>query len=418
MLNEKSLAAVAASRFSADFLKPLYDTYAFAQIPNTLLSLLGLGAGGLPKDCIQEGPYDRVLLLLIDGFGWRFLEQYRDRYPFLKRFFNQGIVSKISSQFPTTTTAHITTLCSNMPVGEHGIYEWFIYEPSLQRVVAPLLYTYAGDKQLGRLESELPPSQFLPQTLFFEHLKKQGITTKVFQHQTIANSVYSRWMYQGAERIGYQKWSEALAALKQHLKSPGLFYLYYGDFDAEAHRHGFRSSQALEALDRGFRELEEQLMNCPEMHLSSTALLVTADHGMIDIDPATTYYLNERLPHLPEKLQKGADGAPLAPTGSCRDFFLHVAPQYLEEVKEELTAEFKDKALVCLTSDLVKQGFFGPKGVSPKCAERMASLAILAKGSHSTWWHEKGRFEQNFYAMHGGLTPEEVESIFLFYRGK
>ena len=355
-------------------------------------------------------PIERVILILIDGFGWKFLEKYKDKYPFLKQFFNNGIVSKLTSQFPSTTAAHITTLCSNQVVGEHGIYEWFIYEPLLERVVAPLLYKFAGSA--GSLEKVISPAEFFPEGLFFKELQKHKISCKVFQQEMIANSTYSKWMFNGAERVAYKSWPHALKLLKEHLRSPGLFYLYFGDFDTESHHHGVLSPEVERALDRCFLELEANLMNSqlPE----STALLVTADHGMTDIHPSTTVYLNQKFPHLEGKLKKGADGHVLSPAGSCRDFFLHVQPQYLMEVFNELKAELDEIAWVCLTSELIDKGFFGPNGISPRCQSRMADIAIIAKGPHSIWWYEKDRFEQNFYAMHGGLTPDEMETIFLF----
>jgi predicted AlkP superfamily pyrophosphatase or phosphodiesterase len=412
MINQRSIEAIQASRFSPDFLKPLYSTYSFAQIPQTILSLFGIGTSGLPKDCIIDGVYDRVVFILIDGFGWKFLEQYGEKYPFLKHFLQKGVASKLTSQFPSTTAAHITTFCTGQPVGEHGIYEWFLYEPTVNRVVAPLLYAFAGDKELGTLESSLKPADFLPQNQFFETLKQNNISSKVFQARSITDSIYSQRMFQGADRIGYKNFKEGLSLLKDHMKSPGFFYIYCGDFDAQAHRHGLESPQLQKALDHYFYELETFLR---ASSLKSTALIVAADHGMIDIHPKTTYYINEKIPTLEKRLKKGANGHVLSPAGSCRDFFLHIEPQYLKETKEELEDSLKEIALVRSAQDLIDEGFFGPAGISEKCRARMADLVLLTKGSNSIWWHEKGRFEQKLYAMHGGLTPDELETTFLFY---
>jgi predicted AlkP superfamily pyrophosphatase or phosphodiesterase len=402
MTNQKSLPS--------GFIKPQYETYCFSQIPNTILRLFGCGSGGLPKECTRGEDYQSVILLLIDGFGWRFLDKYKDRYPFLKRFFEAGVVSKLTSQFPSTTAAHMTTLCANQTVGEHGIYEWFMYEPLLERVVAPLLYTLAGDKKGGPLALE--PALFFPEGQLFKELKRHNIRCTVFQQEMIAHSIYSKWMFDGAERIVYKSWPQALRLLKEHWRLPGFFYLYFGEFDTEAHHHGTSSPEVAQALDRCFIELEAALMSglLPE----STALIVTADHGMIDINPATTIYLNQKFPGLEHKLKKGADGHVLSPAGSCRDYFLHVQPSHLEEVLSELKVGLQEVAWVTLTSDLIEQGFFGPKGVSDRCKERMGDIAMIAKGSNSIWWYEKDRFEQKLHAMHGGLTPDELETIFLF----
>ena len=57
--------------------------------------------------------------MLLDAFGRRFLERYAD-HPFLRRL----EITPIATQFPPTTTAHVTTMHTGRPVGEHGLYEW------------------------------------------------------------------------------------------------------------------------------------------------------------------------------------------------------------------------------------------------------------------------------------------------------
>ena len=42
--------------------------------------------------------------------------------------------------FPSTTTVHSTTIHSGLPLGEHGLYEWNVYEPQLNRLVTPLWF--------------------------------------------------------------------------------------------------------------------------------------------------------------------------------------------------------------------------------------------------------------------------------------
>src|SRR5262245_22923944 len=102
MINTESLAAVGATQFSPPFMRPLYDDYGFARIPQTLRACLtGDGHKGIPfrprDDLYQQ--YDAVVLFFIDAFGWRFFEQYCDRSPFLKRFADHGLVCKLTSQF-------------------------------------------------------------------------------------------------------------------------------------------------------------------------------------------------------------------------------------------------------------------------------------------------------------------------------
>jgi predicted AlkP superfamily pyrophosphatase or phosphodiesterase len=409
MINKNSIEAVADAKFQHDFCRPLYTSYCFSKIPATVKRLLGEGSGGLPLDCTDGATYDKVVLLFIDGFGWRFFETYKDKYPFLKRFINNGIVSKITSQFPSTTAAHVSCLNTGMEVGESGIYEWFYYEPRLDRVIAPLLFSYAGDKEIGTLgKAKVDPHEIYPEETFYLGLQAPAF---IFQSETIANSPCTKAMFRGATHRPYTKFSDALQDLSKLMETTprGYFYVYLGDIDAQAHRHGIASKEAAGAVEACFSSLETYLKLQPK-----TALIMIADHGMTEIDPKTTVYLNREIPKLESYIRKNRSGKLLTPAGSCRDYFLHVENERIPEVEALLAHHLGDKAFVYRTEELIEDGLFGSKEPSTAFLSRVGNLVILPVGHNSVWWYEKGRFEQKFLAMHGGLTRDEMETIFLF----
>ena len=68
------------AQYSQRFIKPLYDTYCFSALPQTIEFLLtGEGEIALPRDCLRGLPtkYDRVILFFVDGFGWRFFSKHQ-----------------------------------------------------------------------------------------------------------------------------------------------------------------------------------------------------------------------------------------------------------------------------------------------------------------------------------------------------
>lgn len=143
MINANSLKALKKAQWTPHFIKPLYDSYSFALIPQTVSKLLsGKGDTHLPVDTVGGSwkKYDTVVLFFIDGFGWEFFDAYAHKYPFLDRFSKEGVASKISSQFPSTTAAHVTTINSGLEVGQTGIYEWFYYEPIVDEMISPLIF--------------------------------------------------------------------------------------------------------------------------------------------------------------------------------------------------------------------------------------------------------------------------------------
>ena len=166
MLNTTSLNAVSSSTFSQQSVKPLYDSYCFSNIPQTIEFLLtGEGQSALPLDVFGDLPtrYDRVILFFVDAFGWRFFERYAEKYEFLKIILKHGVVSKMTSQFPSTTAVHATCIHTGLDVGQSGIYEWQYYEPLVDDIILPLLFSYARNKNRDTLKrAPFPSEQYFP----------------------------------------------------------------------------------------------------------------------------------------------------------------------------------------------------------------------------------------------------------------
>jgi hypothetical protein len=423
MLNEKSLQAVKKSCFSHCFVKPLYESYCFSRISDTIVQLLtGRSLRPLPVDVVG-GRWERpeiVILFVIDGFGWEFFEGYLAKYPALKRFQNEGVASKITSQFPSTTAAHITSINTGLEVGESGVYEWFYYEPLVDRMIAPLLFSYAGDHEPSTLlKSKLDPAQFYPQRTIYQELQHYGVKSYAMQHAGIAHSPYSQCMLRGAENLPFQQLRQGLEQIitlcKRPLEQPTYIYLYFGDIDSAGHRHGITSPQFADAVESCWKTFEEHFWKSLQKIHNKTAIFFTADHGMVPVDPNKTHYLNKVFPDITDSLKKNRMGDPLVPAGSCRDFFLHVKESQLIPMQRMLTTHLQGIAEVFLTKDLIDQGFFGSTSPSDALLSRIGNLVILPYAGEGVWWYQKHHFEQHFHGAHGGLTREEMETMLLFY---
>jgi hypothetical protein len=394
-------------------------------LPNTIIKLLtGTASNTLSVDTVggRWEKFDCTILFLIDGFGWEFFQGFASKYPFLNRFIEEGVASKISSEFPSTTAAHITSINTGQEVGETGIYEWFYYEPLVDKMIAPLLFSTAGDHESGTLLKEgAKVAEIFPFETIYQKLAKKGVHSIAMQQESIAHSPYSQALLAGADIFPFTHFPEMLGHLanlcKKPFKSPTYIFVYLGDIDSAGHRHGVTSPQFADAIDGCWNAIEEhfwqKLPSCP----NKIALLCTADHGMAPVHPKTTILLNQVCPSLPSMIKKNRTGSLLVPAGSCRDFFMHIEEEYLGEAQAILKKQLKGVADVVKVSELLSEGFFGSKPPSQRLKERIGNLVVLPYLNESVfWWFEKHRLEQHFYAAHGGLTPNEMESIFLFSR--
>ncbi len=418
MLNSASHEAVHNARFSQRFVRPLYATYCFSNIPSTIEFLLTGGAAHtLPLDVLGNVPqrYDKVIFFFVDGFGWRFFERYADRYPFLKAITNHGVVSKLTSQFPSTTAAHTTTINTGLNVGQSGVYEWHYYEPLVDDMITPLLFSYARDaRERDTLRrSGLPVEAFYPSQTFYQTLKAKGVVSHVFMHQAYAHSTFSSVVCRGAQVVPYRSLGDALNELTTivlaHKAPPYYYYLYYDRIDATGHMYGPNSPQFEQEVNTFLQAMEQIFLRKLRGKAGNTLFLMSADHGMTDVYPPTTFYLNKQIAHIEEYLQTNAKGNPRVPAGSARDMFLHVSDDRLDDVQALLQQALSGKAEVYKTADLIAQHFFSDDEPSTVFLGRVGNLVILPYQGESVWWYEPGVFEMRFQGHHGGLTPEEME---------
>ena len=178
------------------------------------------------------------------------------------------------------------------------------------------------------------------------------------------------------------------------------------------HRHSITSEFFSNAIIDCWKLIENNFWRPLRKSKKRIATLFTADHGMSPVDPGKTLYLNQFAPSILPALKKDNQGRILAPAGSCRDLFLHVQEEKLLETARVLEKKLAGIADVILTKKMMIEGFFGV--ASERLQQRIANLVILPYYREAVWWFEKNRFEQHFFAAHGGLTPQEIESICLF----
>ena len=417
MLNTTSLHAVNNSGFSERFVKPLYDSYCFSNIPQTITFLLtGEGQSSLPLDVFGNLPtrYDKVIMFFVDAFGWRFFERYAEKYEFLTTMLTSGVVSKMTSQFPSTTAAHATCIHTGLNVGQSGVYEWQYYEPLVDDIIMPLPFSYAWENTRDSLkQSAIPAEAFFPQQNLYQRLKARGVVSYIFQHQAYTPSTYSDVVFHGAQIVPYHNLADALTRLSNtvlaHKAPPYYYFVYYDRIDTFCHLYGPHSAQFEKETETFFTAIHELFYKKVHGKVKDTLFLMIADHGQVEVNPKTTIYLNQQFPGIKQYLQTNAQGKPLVPAGSARDMFLHVRNEDIDEAIVYLQHSLAGHAEIYKTADLVAQDFFGTGEPSPVFLQRVGNVVILPYAHETVWWYEAGKFNMRFLGHHGGLTPQEME---------
>ena len=401
---------------TSNFIKPAYGNACFSDIPAFVRATFGDSTPSPLHAAANVGQhrFRRVVTLFVDAFGWRFFERFQD-HPLLRRFANACSATKLTSQFPSTTSAHVTTLYTGLPVGQHGVYEWFYYEPQVDRMIAPLLFSYAGDADRESLQQAgVEGPAILPSGQVSRALAAQGVRSYLVQPREFFNSTYSAQMGASARMIPYLTLAEGLATITQTLRNvtdPTWVVGYFGMFDALCHLYGPNAAQSDAELEAILTLIERWLVRDLLGKLDDTLLMIIADHGQIETDPTRILYLDQTsaFARLRPLLRTNQRGEFLAPAGSCRDFFVHAQAEHLDEAQAVLTGIVRERAEVRRVDAMIEQGYFGPDGVSAQFQSRVGNLVVLPFAGESVYWLGDGRFKQKYYGHHGGLTPQEME---------
>jgi predicted AlkP superfamily pyrophosphatase or phosphodiesterase len=392
---------------------PEYGSYCISGIPSTIMELFGTKPVGrtLPRDTLGEvNGIENVMLLILDGFGmsaWR----RQQNEGFVKAITSRGSVRPITTVFPSTTAAALTTFATGLTPQEHGLHEWFLYIKDLDAVVATLPFSFAQDLGRETLRGHMKPRALFTGEPIFKRLKEAGVRVESFVSRALAGTSYTSLVHRTSDKVAYSGASDMVAILRRSIESarrPSFFYVYWSYIDAIEHRYGPATDESeLEASSISFvvqKGLIERLGKGPA---KKTLLIVSADHGQVPVSPEKTIYLN-RYRSVIDGLRRTKSGQPIPATGSARDVFLHVQPEKREKVRELLAKRLAGRASIVSVRDAVKHGLFGLGKPSRKFKERAGDLIILPHGNRTVWYRDTPYYEFDLRGHHGGLSKEEM----------
>ncbi|HTU31822.1 MAG TPA: alkaline phosphatase family protein [Solirubrobacteraceae bacterium] len=328
---------------------------------------------------------ERIVLILLDALGLELLERERD-HPLMTRL----AIEPIQSQFPSTTAAHVTTMHLGLPVQEHGIYEWRVLEPTLGEVIVPLRFRRDASDRDAELEGRLDPRALINTPTLYQSLRARSLAAEPFG---VSGTPYDRVATVGAATCGFRDLHEGLGMVIRALRADAELryaYLYWPEIDRVGHHHGpgspeFRAT-ARQALDAVLDQVDGLLD-------TGATVLLTADHGQVDVRPDRVDYLDELWPELSTHLTQRA-------AGSARDVFLHVASDRIDHVIDNLQDRLGDRASVCRATALFD-------AIGPRLAKRLGDVAVLPAGGRQAWLRATPSVETWNLGSHGGLASAE-----------
>jgi len=395
--------------------KPDYSGYNLANVPWTIQSILGVKGerAGLPSDAlggVDTAGIDNVVLLLVDGLGYREWKRQSTK-GFFGALSRKGNVRPITTIFPSTTSAALTTLCTGLTPQEHGLPEWYVYLQELGEVIRGLWFNRVGDAVNDTLKGELSPRALFDGTTIYQRLKREGVVSTTVTNRFVVNSVYSKYSRRGAGVATYSSASDLTVLLRRLVegaKGRNYFNVYWSYVDHVEHRDGPNTDEAeveasliSHAFEEGF------LSKLGRDAARRTLVLVTADHGQVLAPPEELIYTN-RLGKLVKAFERNPSGKPIPPWGAPRDSYMQIKKSMLGETQDYLARKFEGIATVLKTEDALKEGLFGLNGPSAKFRRRIGNLMILPHGTRTIWYRYEKEKPYDLKGHHGGLSKDEM----------
>lgn len=334
-----------------------------------------------------------VVLLVVDGLGTQSLRWARSRGA-VKYLDTAQTSSQLTSVFPSTTAAALTTLHTGVSPAHHQMAGYTMYLSEQQATVNVVAWKPVGGMATA---SDLPePRDFLPVPSIHKRLERAGIPSVLVSNLAFMDSALTNVQSAGVPYQGHRTPAEFAGLLLREARRPGprLVFGYWDGFDALSHTHGPESDIALNeirlldsALGKGFFDLISK-------HGGDVAVILTADHGHAPISRSRTHSLGTILkrssPHRP------------IPTGDRRAVGLAFDG---DEARAALRKLAGDDGIVLPVRDALDAGLYGPGGDHQLLEDRIGKTLLLARQDAAFVFPQSSNPTAG---GHGSLTAREM----------
>ncbi|MGJ9412521.1 alkaline phosphatase family protein [Aeromicrobium sp. CF4.19] len=336
-----------------------------------------VGAPGF-SDTIGLPRAPRYVVMLVDGLGAHLLAEHADAAPFLAGLHG---VTDVRSGIPSTTATSLTSLGTGLEAGRHGVVGYTSREPASGRLLNSLKWAHDVD-----------PLQWQPHTTVLEAIAAAGIPASAVNDSAFESSGLTLCSQRGVPFHGidsvWERQDVVLDVVEETERA--VVYAYESRLDHTGHKHGCTSPQwreMLSTIDANLATLRAELP-------ADTVLLVTADHGMLDL-PAEGRFDLETVPALRDDVTLVA--------GEARFRHLYVRPGSADAVAAAWADVVGERAVVRTQEGL--EDWFGP--IDDRVRPRIGDVVVAALGDFAVFSSRDFAIELQMTGFHGSITEVE-----------
>jgi hypothetical protein len=325
----------------------------------------------------------RAVVVLIDGLGFELLRRRRGHAPFLRSQLDN--TRRLTAGFPSTTATSMGSFGTGRPPGTHGLLGYEVLAPDQGLLLNELTWNL-----------DIDPLTWQPVETVFEAMRRQQLPVTFVGPAKFVGSGLTEAALRGATFSAADPFDrrvdKAVAAISAEAR--GFVYLYWGFLDRVGHQKGCESYEWGDEL----AHVDAQLARLAALVPDDCAVLITADHGMVDSSGD-------------DRIDMAADPALAAGVrllgGEPRCRQLYVEDGATDDVAATWTEVLGDRAAVWTRTSAVSAGLFGPVRVE---AEPRIGNVVVAMRSTFTVVDSRTMSSSQLalVGQHGSLTSDEV----------
>lgn len=407
-------------KFPDQFVRPNYSAGSIANIPATVAEMFEApfeGLPSLPKKFWQPltGDVKRVILLVVDGFGWNLLEKERS---FLEPLLQVSkVTDQLTSIFPSTTVAALSSLWTGVGPATHSMVGLRLFFEAYGTIGQMLKFSPTfGRYPDALIEAGLDPQTFLKWPGFAEQLAGSGIITHSFKNRMLVDTALSQMHGRGVSgehgilTPGHM-FVEMRRMLEAQLDQSLFISAYLADVDMLSHGYGWNDACVAAELRATVWTLQEELIQkLSPQACDGTVLLITADHGQVVTPPEHQIYL-EDYPTLRQMLF-------MKPAGEPRVVYLYTKHGRRQEVIDLLNNKFGHALAAFPSEKILEEGLLGPRPHAAVTFNRIADVTVIMRDGYALFDSRDAEHENHSWmrGRHGGLTADEMYVPWIGFR--
>lgn len=329
----------------------------------------------------------RYVVMLVDGMGFDLLRDHAMAAPFLSSL---PLGDPMTVGVPSTTATSLTSLGTGLNAGRHGVLGYTNRIPGTNQRLNSLKWDQPVD-----------PLEWQPHETVLQRLQADDIAVTVVNDAMFAESGLTLCSQRGVPFRGIETVWERLDEIvdASELSAQSIVYAYESRLDHAGHARGCGSPEweaMLTTIDTDLRLLREDLP-------ADAVLVVTADHGMVDVPKEGRFDLDQH-PELRKDVTLVA--------GEARFRHIHTRDGAAEDVALRWQQMLGDRAVV-RTQDGVEE-WFGP--IDPLVRPRIGDVLVASLGNFAVFSSVDFAIEQRMTGFHGSVTPTEMRVPLLVSR--